>query len=120
MKELCPLHSTQGSKCAYDLLRPICNFILAQGAIERLKSRPQKNRVLARSDRTAAKNLYWNETTQFFKALRFYCGLNPFKRDRIREHKGKIAFHRRELGRGSDWDFRNFRFYSSSPRSSAT
>src|SRR5271169_1256638 len=63
-----PLHSAEPFQRLHNLLCPLRNLIVAQGALAGLESGSHQNRVLARAHFFAAEDFYRNETAQFADA----------------------------------------------------
>src|SRR5215471_12951743 len=87
-----PLAAAQRSQRRNNPPRPVSDFILAQGAIDRLELEAQQDRIASRGDRAAAENLGWAEIPQ---RRDFRSGdrlLHLFERDSVVKDEREIAF----------------------------
>ena len=60
-----PLHAADCFQRLLDLVGPLCDFIIAEGALGGLKLRTQQDRILACAHFFAAENFYRDEAAQF-------------------------------------------------------
>src|ERR1700736_3198655 len=75
-----------------NLRRPPRHFLLPQGAIIRLKLRPNQERICLVRNGPAAKDFNRDETSQFFKSERFHGLLDLFEDNRVLKYEREVAF----------------------------